>query len=116
MLRVSIPGYNPAPGENTLVEADWISPGYFSALGISLRAGRQFNEFDVANSPKVAVVNETFVRRFFPHSNPIGAYVGLGGQSTEADIQIVGIVENSKHDSVRDRISPFYQSALCSEC
>jgi predicted permease len=107
MLRVSIPGYNPAPGENTLVEADWISPGYFSALGISLRAGRQFNEFDVANSPKVAVVNETFVRRFFPHSNPIGAYVGLGGQSTEADIQIVGIVENSKHDSVRDRISPF---------
>ena len=50
----------------------WVSPGYLETLLIPLLAGRDFNADDTEMSPKVALVNQTFVRRFFANTDPIG--------------------------------------------
>jgi putative ABC transport system permease protein len=51
---------------------NWVSPGYFSTMGIPLLDGRDFNASDTPASVKVAIVNELFARRFLPKLNPIG--------------------------------------------
>src|SRR5262249_58849208 len=51
----------------------YVSPGYFKTMEIPVLAGRDFNDFDTATSRQVALVNETFVRRFFANKNPVGA-------------------------------------------
>ena len=79
--------------------ADWhsvdyreITPGYFRALGIPLRQGRTFSESDSETADKVVIVNQSFVRRHFPSSSPIGEHVFLGKTSSE----IVGVVGDVK--------------------
>ena len=67
-----------------------VSPKYFSTLGIALRAGRDFDERDSSRMPHVAIVNETFARRYFPGEDPIGRTLitGMG----QLPSQIVGVV------------------------
>src|SRR5262249_7179118 len=48
-----------------------VSSGYFSALGVPLIAGRNFDETDSADKPQVAIINETLARRYFPSVNPL---------------------------------------------
>jgi predicted permease len=66
-----------------------ISPAFFRALGIPLRAGREFNERDAAAEP--VVVNEAFVKRYFPKQNPLGRHLGFGGSKTPLNREIVGV-------------------------
>jgi predicted permease len=68
---------------------DWfdISPQYFDTLGVRLLRGRRLTDHDTANAPHVAIVNETFARRFFPGESPIGRRVTVARYSSE----IVGI-------------------------
>ena len=66
-----------------------ISPAYFRALGIPLRAGREFNERDAAAEP--VVVNEAFVKRYFPKQNPLGRHLGFGGPKAPLNREIVGV-------------------------
>jgi putative ABC transport system permease protein len=66
-----------------LMAIQMVSPAYFRTLRVALRQGREFSEGDNAGSagsapPLVAVVNETLVRRFWPHENPIGKHLLLG--------------------------------------
>ncbi len=49
---------------------DWVSPGFFQTMGTPLLAGRDFNDHDTPNSPKVAIVNEAFVRQFAAGAEP----------------------------------------------
>ena len=76
-----------APGKMPAI--DWldISPQYFDTFGMRLVRGRQLTDHDTANAPRVAIVNETFARRFFPGENPIGRRVTVQKYSSE----IVGI-------------------------
>ncbi|HEY7187957.1 MAG TPA: ABC transporter permease [Vicinamibacterales bacterium] len=67
-----------------------VSPRYFSTLKIPIRAGRDFDERDHVRVPAVAIVNETFARRFFPGENPIGRTLITG--MVQRPSQIVGIV------------------------
>jgi predicted permease len=55
-----------------------VSPAYFRTLRVALRQGREFGAADNADAPLVAVVNETLVRRFWPHENPIGKHLLVG--------------------------------------
>ncbi|MGC9949920.1 MAG: ABC transporter permease [Bryobacteraceae bacterium] len=55
-----------------------VSPAYFRTLRVALRQGREFGDGDNADAPLVAVVNETLVRRFWPHENPIGKHLLMG--------------------------------------
>ena len=70
----------PAPisfREVTMVHFRIITPDYFAAMGTPLRRGRQFNADDSAGAPLVAVVNETFARRYWPDGDPIGTQVSF---------------------------------------
>ena len=82
-----------------------VGAGYFRTFGIPLLAGREFNPGDTLNSPKVAVINETFARYLYGPQNPIGRHMTMGPD--DADVQIVGVVKDSKYGSLREKSDNF---------
>ncbi|HXU36106.1 MAG TPA: ABC transporter permease [Blastocatellia bacterium] len=106
--NITAEGYTPQDGEEMNVYHNYVGPDFFSALGIPLIAGREFNRGDTANSEKTAVVNETMAKRFFAGREAVGSHFAFGaGDKVHPDIQIVGIVKDSKHGSVREKARPF---------
>jgi len=95
---------NPPSGTTSDVYLNGISPGYFQSLRIALLAGRDFTRQDTATSPKIAVINQTMARKFYPNLNPVGRTFRLSGdQGKYGDpIQIVGVVRDSKYASLRE--------------
>jgi hypothetical protein len=69
----------------------WVSPGYFKTLGIPMLAGRDFDDKEREDSPKTAIVNETFAREFFPNESPVGKIFRTVAEPNypEAQYQIV---------------------------
>ena len=67
-----IDGYTARSARDVTVNFNQVSPGYFETLGTPLVAGRDFNPYDTRQSPTVAIVNETFVKRYFAGANPLG--------------------------------------------
>ncbi len=57
---------------------DPVSPAYFSTIGVPLLAGREFNSGDVSARSKVAIVNESLAKRFFPKRDPMGSHLAFG--------------------------------------
>ena len=106
--NITVEGYQAQEDENTDVGQNYIGPNFFSTMGIPLIRGREFTLADGATSPKVAIVNEAMVQRFFANREALGARFAFGaGDKTRPDILIVGIVKDSKHASVRDKVKPF---------
>jgi predicted permease len=95
---------NPPSGEASDVYLNGISPAYFKTLRIAILAGRGFTPQDSATSPKIAVINQTMARKFYPNLNPVGRTFRLSGdQGKFGDpIQIVGVVRDSKYISLRE--------------
>ncbi len=83
----------------------FIGTGYFATLNIPVRAGRDFNERDNASAPRVALVNEAFVRRHFSGENPIGKKLKMGWGGEEPK-EIVGVVGDVRHRSLSDEARP----------
>jgi predicted permease len=77
---------------------NWVSPGYFATVGIPLAGGREFGDRDTASAPRVAIVNESAARRYFPGQNPIGRHIGIGRLDTE----IVGVARDARTQSLHD--------------
>jgi putative ABC transport system permease protein len=78
-----------------------VSPGYFDALGIAVRAGRVFSERDTASSPKVVMINETAARRYWPDGNALGQIIRQTGEHDRTlgpseTATIIGIVADSR--------------------
>jgi predicted permease len=85
-----------------------ISPNYFSTLGVPLLSGRELTEADGATAPKVALVSESMVKRFFPGRNPLGLHFAFGaGDKVVPDIEIVGVVKDVKQEHVSTAIQPY---------
>jgi len=82
--------------------------GYFKTMGTTLLAGRDFDERDIVTSPKVAVVNEAFVKRFLGDGDPLGRYFRVEGRAGEPDplYQVVGVVRNTKYYELREDFLP----------
>src|SRR4029079_10541069 len=80
-----VEGRPPAPGSvNIPVPIDTVTNGYFATLGIPLTRGRLFGSEDTPTAPLRVIVNEAFVRRFFPSEEPLGKRVTFSGpQSTD---------------------------------
>jgi len=90
-------GFQFRPGQNSVnVQANTVSPGYFDTFGVPLLRGRAFQATDLADSPRVAIVNETFARRYFG-TNPIGKRFRLKDQDGPW-VQIVGVTATGKYN------------------
>ena len=88
---------------NLNAEASWIRANdeYFDSAGTRVVMGRGFADTDTQNSPTVAVVNQSFVKKFFDKENPIGHHFGTRGPGSAADCEIIGVVEDTVYTSVR---------------
>jgi predicted permease len=82
-----------------------ISPNYFETTGIQLLRGRGFATTDGASAPKVAIVNETFARRYFSNGNPIGLRFSYVDNESDR-FQIVGVVSDARVNDIREPAPP----------
>jgi putative ABC transport system permease protein len=93
-----------APGEYRIAQQQSVSPNFFSTLHVRLLDGRLLDERDGPEATKVAVISQALAQRYFAGENPLGKRVKLGGpQSTGPWWEIVGVVENLRHNS-SDRV------------
>ncbi|HEX5108668.1 MAG TPA: ABC transporter permease [Vicinamibacterales bacterium] len=107
MNYVTVQEFMPGPDTDTRVNSARISPEYFRTLGIRLLAGREFSASEVAGSPKVAVVNESFARLFRLGPQPVGRRLGLGrGETAVFDVEIVGLVADAKSSYIAEPPGP----------
>jgi putative ABC transport system permease protein len=97
----------PAPAQGQEPTSRWerVTPDYFKALGIPLKAGRAFDARDKVDAPNVVMVSESWARQFFPgETNVVGRLVRLGGSERESTI--VGIVGDVRHDGLDEPVQP----------
>jgi predicted permease len=106
--EVDIHGYAPRQGENMKLYRNMVSPGYFATLEIPLVDGRDFNERDDRRTGRVAIVNETFVKRFLAGGLALGhKFKGFG-----EEITIVGVARDSKYHSLSEPAVPYFYVPL----
>lgn len=97
---------DPNPQQDHGAQLCAVSPEFFRALGIPLRAGRAFNDADTAGAPQVAIVNDVIARRYWPNGNPIGKRVNMSGAPRGPWYEVVGVVAAIHHRKLTDRLQP----------
>ena len=111
--NINVPGSNV---QRQIANFNQVTSGYFQTVGTALLAGRDFNNNDTPTSPKVAIVTETFVRKFFNGANPVGAtFSKIQGGDTPVTYQIVGLVKESKYSTLREDFNPLVYLAESQE-
>ena len=104
---VSVQNAGSAPDNNPHVLHNAVGPGYFATMGIPLMVGRIFGPEDSATSPKVAVINQTMARLYFPGVSPIGQRFGIGDDAAHSsDFEVVGVVKDAKYLSLDENPEP----------
>ncbi len=106
---VAVQGFNAGPDTDSNSRYNRVGPGYFSALGIPLIAGREFTDADTLNSAPVALVNQTFAKKFGLGNDAVGKLMGWApgqGYRSKLDTTIVGVVEDSKYSEVKQTVPP----------
>ena len=83
-----------------------VNPGYFRTLGITMLSGREFTAADAKGSPEVAIVNETFAKKFNLGRNAVGKRMAT--ERGDLKIEIVGLVRDAKYSDVKDEIPPVF--------
>jgi putative ABC transport system permease protein len=97
---VTVEGYDSKEGENMNPNFNGVAPGFFSTMGMPLLSGRDLADTDDADAPRVAVVNESFVRYFFGTGDPLGRSFSYG--RTQRSVTIVGVVRDGQSVTLRD--------------
>jgi putative ABC transport system permease protein len=82
-----------------------VTPDYFKLMEMALIDGRQFRSTDDDKAPKVAIVNQEFADRYFPHSNAVGRKLWFEGRD-KPGIEIVGEIANGRTDDLTHKASP----------
>ena len=100
-----IEGREYPPGKEPFAEKRFASPGYFDVLRIPLRAGRIFDERDVAGAPVVVVVNQTFAERYFPGESALGKRIDFRWE-TSGTQEIVGVVGDVREQALHQPAPP----------
>ncbi|MDE3137008.1 MAG: ABC transporter permease [Acidobacteriota bacterium] len=111
---ITIPGRPRRQGEDMDVDVLLVGTHYAETLGLDVLLGRDFSPQDTPATPKVAIVNEAFVRRFLPGQNPIGRRFFFGGPKQEhaAEYEIVGVVNDAKYYDVREAPGPLVFTSI----
>jgi predicted permease len=100
----------PEPGPNEHNNSSWdrVSPQFFATVGQPVIRGRGFTDADTATSQMVAVVNQAFVKKFFPNEDPVGRHFGIFEHKYAGAFEIVGVVANAKYNNPREEYRPMY--------
>jgi predicted permease len=102
---ISVEGYTAKQGESINPHMQFATPRFFETLGIPILLGRDFTLRDIEGSPKVGIINEKFAKQYFGGASPLGRHVGMGGNpGTKLDIEVVGVVRDTKYESMRQKI------------
>jgi predicted permease len=107
--NVAVQGFKAGPDTDSSSSYNKVGPGYFSALGIPVIAGREFTDADTLKSPKVAIVNQTFAKKFGLGRDAVGRSMGWApglGYRSPLDTTIVGVVEDAKYSEVKNQVPP----------
>ncbi|HKS04693.1 MAG TPA: ABC transporter permease [Gemmatimonadaceae bacterium] len=103
---LSIEGQPTGDGRPPVAHIEAVTPGYFDALRIPLRAGRTLATSDRDSSTAVALVNEAFVRRYWPNEKPLGKRIGMGFQRVSGVREVVGVVADVRHEGLDRAAEP----------
>ena len=106
---VAVQGFKAGPDTDSGSRYNRVGPGYFSALGIPLIVGREFTDADTVNSAKVALVNQTFAKKFGLGNDAVGKLIGWApgeGYRSKLDTTIVGVVEDAQYSEVKQTVPP----------
>ncbi len=104
---IQIPGFTPEPGREPVVEDVLVGPNYAATLGIPLLRGREIEIRDNASAPRIAVVNQTFVEKWFKGQNPIGRTFSFDDDTDGgAQLEIIGVIGDIKSEDAREPAQP----------
>ena len=103
--RISAQGFQQGPDADAGASYNASAPHYFSTLGVPLIAGRDFTDADVIGTPRVAIVNETFARKFHLGTDVVGKLIGIGDS---LNIRIVGLVRDARYSRVKRPVPPVF--------
>src|SRR5215475_10887432 len=103
---ITVQGGAPPVGGNPSIFNNVVGPGFFTAMNLPLILGRPFSAQDAYTSPKVAVISEELARRFFPQTSPVGKRYRLGTSGTGEEIEVIGVVKDSKYRSLSEKPQP----------
>jgi putative ABC transport system permease protein len=108
---VFFPEHETPDDRGTSIDATWVDSAYFSTLAVPVLRGRNFNSGDTLTSQKVAIVNEAFVRRYWPGSDGLGHRFRTpsGGGTT---YEVVGVANDYKVDTVGEAPTPYIHYAI----
>ena len=101
--EIMIDGYTPKSGQNMHAYFDEVAPNFFSTIGTPILMGRDISPGDSGNGQRVGLINETMARYFFGNESPIGRRIWDMFPTTHTDFVVVGVVADSKHDSLREK-------------
>lgn len=106
---VAVEGFESGPDIDDNSRFNIIGPGYFRTLGIPLLAGREFTTSDAQGTPEVAVVNETFARKFgLDVRETVGKRMSLNSHTDDLDVEIVGLIGDAKYSEVKQETPPLF--------
>ncbi len=105
----TIEGYVPNANEDVALETIPIGPAYPQTLGIRIVEGRAIDRDDGPTAPLVAVVNEAFVRRYFPTGSPLGHHLSFDGTDR---YRIVGVLGDARFHGARSPVDPVVFTAI----
>jgi predicted permease len=109
---ITIAGRPVNPQEEVSTQLNRVSAGYFETLGIPLLQGRTIAPQDTGSALKAAVVNETFVHRFYPKGDALGHTFTVADPAVHGSWQIVGVVKDAHYNRPGEEPRPFTYLAL----
>ena len=105
--RLTVDGYEARPEEEPFTEYNTVSPDYFRTMEIPIVQGREFTAQDNEQSRKVAIINETMARRYWPGQDPVGKKF-----RTYDTLEVIGVAKNIKYRSLGEDARPFFYYSL----
>jgi predicted permease len=105
---MAVAGFDAGPDTDTSAAFNSVGPGFFRTMGMPLMQGREFTRADAKGGPKVAIVNQAFVRKFNLGDRALGSRMKESRGEGPLDIEIVGIVQDAKYSDVKRPIVAQY--------
>jgi predicted permease len=100
-------GYEPGPGEDMEVASSFVGADYFETMRTPLARGRGFTRGDAPGTRPVVVVNEAFVRRFWPGRDGLGERLAAPWHGGEVEMEVIGIARDGKYTSLGEQPTPY---------